>query len=191
MLSPPAEAVHENEECLKDLAYRAVNRCENISEKPCISQDSDSIYLASSDTPDLTDSSGLAAISSISDTIPIDPRILDLSTATSYYSEGELEQHDERSLSKQLASNPLAKRPGIYFPSQLSSVGPGLGGIGTQGVVVPEIDSTLIHPASPLPSPPSEEPKRGLTRKEFSAVAEPSPTIQSSPGVLSGQCVCS
>jgi hypothetical protein len=30
-----------------------------------------------------------------------------------------------------------------------------------------------------------------LTRKEFSAVAEPSPTIQSSPGVLSGQCVCS
>ncbi|KAF7134197.1 hypothetical protein CNMCM5793_005925 [Aspergillus hiratsukae] len=126
MVPLPAEAEHENEECLKDLARRAVSHCEKLSEAPCINQDSDSIHSASSDTPDLTDSSGLTAITSDPDTIPIDPRILNVCTATVYYSEAELEQHDERGLNEQLASNPLAKRPAIYFPSQLSSVDPGL-----------------------------------------------------------------
>ncbi|RHZ54243.1 uncharacterized protein CDV56_106367 [Aspergillus thermomutatus] len=111
MFPLPAEAEHENEECLKDLTCQAINHCENFSETLYIGQDGDSIRSASSDTPNLTDNPGPSAISSVPGTIPIDPRILDVSTTILSYLGGELQQYDECNLSEQLASSPLAEQP--------------------------------------------------------------------------------
>ncbi|KAE8357006.1 hypothetical protein BDV28DRAFT_144673 [Aspergillus coremiiformis] len=118
MFPVPTEAAHENEQCLRDLAYKVTNHCEYSNEMLCTSTDDDNIRSAFSDIMNVTDSPRPSAVGSVPSATVIDPRILDISTTIESWPEGKHQQLDECDLGEQLASSSLAERPGIDFPSQ-------------------------------------------------------------------------
>ncbi|RHZ53912.1 uncharacterized protein CDV56_104401 [Aspergillus thermomutatus] len=157
MFPLPAEAVHENEECLTDLAYQAANHCEHFNEMLCTSPDDDNIRSALSDIMNVTDSPRPSAIGSVPSATVINPRILDISTTILSWSEGKHQQLDECDLREQLASSSLAERPGIDFPPQTLCAGPALDSTESQGDTVPETGNSLIFSALSPQSPLSKE----------------------------------
>jgi hypothetical protein len=121
MSSVSAKTEHRNQESLKDLAFQAVNYCEYTSETPCTSQGGDNTFLASSDVPELTDTSSVysspSVVCSVSCTVLIDPWILEPSTAILSHSDDGSQQHNERTLNEQLRSCPSAEQPEFDPPS--------------------------------------------------------------------------
>ncbi|KAE8160412.1 hypothetical protein BDV40DRAFT_313933 [Aspergillus tamarii] len=165
MSSVSAKTQHQNQESLKDLAFQAVNYCEYTSETPCTSQGGDNTVLASSDVPELTDTSSErsspSAVCSISCTVPIDPRILEPSTAILSHSDDGSQQPNERTLNEQLE-------------------GLTLGDIESQGITAIKSDSMSNCRSISPPSPPSKELECGLTSNETPVLEESSLAIQSS-----------
>lgn len=182
MSSLPANTEHEDQECQEDLTCQTTNHCEYINETP--SQNGNTTCSTSSDTPELTDTSNVPpspfAVNSVPCTVPIDPRILEASTAILCHSDGELEQPNGCGHSEQLESYSSVERPRIDIPSQMSLKDPTLGGIESQGITVLETDNMLSCQSSTSSFSLDKKLERGQTNNELPAVEEPSPAIQSS-----------
>ncbi|KAE8380696.1 hypothetical protein BDV26DRAFT_302608 [Aspergillus bertholletiae] len=184
MSSVSAKTEHRNQESLKDLAFQPVNYCEYTSETSCTSQGGNNTFLSSSDIPELTDTSSVrsspSAVCSVSCTVPIDPRILEPSTAILSHSDDGSQQPNERILNEQLRSHPSAEQPEFDPPSQVSHEDPTLGDIESQGITAIKSDSMANCRSISPPFPPSKELECGLTSNETPVFEKPSLAIQSS-----------
>jgi len=183
MLSPPANVEDEDQESLKNVTCQTANHYEYFSETPCTRQDSNITCSTSSDVPELTDTSNVCAspfaVSSIPCTVPIDPQILEASSAIPCQSDGGLEQLNECSLSGKLEGYSSVERPEINIPSQMSHNDPTLEGIKPQGITVLESENMPNHQSLTSFSL-GKKLERGLTSNEPPTVGVPSPVIQGS-----------
>jgi uncharacterized C2H2 Zn-finger protein len=187
MFPVPTEAAHENEQCLRDLAYQVTNHCEYSNEMLCACTDDDNIRSAFSDIMNVTDSPRPSAVGSVPSATVIDPRILDISTTIESWPGGKHQQLDECDLGEQLASSSLAERPGIDFPSQTLCACPAPDRTEPQDDTVPETGNALIIPTPSPQNPLRKESARRLTRDKLSAVAELRATTQNSSGVCTSR----
>ncbi|KAF5857607.1 hypothetical protein ETB97_005536 [Aspergillus alliaceus] len=184
--SIPALKEDEDQESLQGMAWQAVNHCRSLN-LPDVSQNSQTVRSAAFDTPELTDDlSGCSSPSTTSSTfgaVPIDPQILETSSALLCQPVEETERPNACSTGKYLKSKNATEQLEGNTSLQEPFADLALGGMDSQGVAVPETDNMPIEHAPLSPISLNAKPAPGLTNHESKPIEQAGFTTQSSSDV--------